>query len=136
MRLKMYPFFLSALFLLLIAAVNLSAQNKKVDVSFKTGKTGATFSNTVTGYRTVDYYVTAKAGQKMSVKLIKANTFLYFTIIKSGGAEAIADDARDATEWSGTLPADGTYIIRVYLFRNEARRNKRPVGFKVQLNVN
>jgi len=136
MRLKIYVFFLSALFLLLISAADAAAQNKKVNVSFKAGTTGATFSNTVSGNASIDYYIKAKAGQKMSVKLDSANTSLYFLVTKSGGAESIADDARDATEWTGELPDDATYIVRVYLFRNAARTNKRPVSFKVRLDVN
>lgn len=136
MRLKIYVSFLSVMFLLLISAADAAAQNKKFTVSFKAGTTGATYSNTVSGYRSVDFYVKARAGQQMSVKLDSANTSLYFMVIKTGVAESIADDARDATEWAGELPDNATYIVRVYLFRNAARTNKRPVSFKVRLDVN
>ena len=49
--------------------------------------------------------------------------------------EAVADDARETTGWSGRLPDDGTYIVRVYLVRAEARLNKRPVRFKLDIGV-
>lgn len=136
MRFKRYYLFLTALFLLMISAIDSSAQNKKVNVNFKAGTTGGTYSNTVSGSNAVDYYIKAKAGQKLSVKLTSANTSLYFLVTKQGGVESIADDARDATEWSGELPTDDTYIVRVYLFRNAARTNKRPVSFKVRIDVN
>lgn len=126
----------SSLFLMLICATGAAAQNKKINVSFKAGTTNANYSSTVSKYDSVDYYITAKSGQKISVKLTAANTSLYFLVTKAGGVEAIADDARDATEWSGELPEDGNYIVRVYLFRNAARTNKRPVKFKIDFGIN
>ncbi len=135
MRFKSYSLFLIALFLLMISTIDSSAQNKKVVVNFKAGTTGGTYSNAVTGYRTVDYYIKAKAGQTLSVKLTSSNSSLYFLVTKSGEVESITDDSRDATEWSGELPSNDTYMVRVYLFRNAARTNKRPVNFKVSFDV-
>ena len=135
MKSKFYAILLSALFLLALTAIDALAQNKKVNVAFKVGTTGADYSNTVKGATAVDFYVKAKAGQKMSVKLTSANTSLYFLVTKSGAVESIADDARDATEWTGELPDDATYVVRVYLFRNAARTNKRPVSFKIRFDV-
>jgi len=122
--------------IVLSAMPSVSAQTKKVNVNFKPGTSGGDYNNTVTGYGAVDFYLKAKAGQTMSVKLTSPNTFLYFNVLSgSGNGEAIADNAREVTEWSGQLPADGTYVIRVYLVRAEARRNKRPVGFSVRLDI-
>lgn len=129
--------FICVLAIVLTAMPSVSAQTKKVNVNFKPGTSGGAYNNTVTGYGTVDFYVKAKAGQTMSVKLTSPNTFLYFNVLSgSGDGEAIADNAREVTEWSGQLPADGTYVIRVYLVRAEARRNKRAVGFSVRLDIN
>lgn len=136
MKLRTIKIFFGAAFILFAAAIFASAQTKKVNVSFKTGATGGDYSNTVAGNGSVDYYITAKAGQRMSAKLTSANSSLYFLVTKSGGTESIADDARDATEWSGDLPDNGTYVVRVYLFRNAARTNKKPVSFKIRFDVN
>lgn len=136
MKLKMNAVFLTLMFILLAFSINTAAQSKKVNVSFKTGTTGANYADTVTGSRSVDYYIKAKAGQKMSAKLTSANTSLYFLVTKEGEPQSIADDARDRTEWSGALPDAATYVVRVYLFRNAARTNKRPVSFKIRFDVN
>ena len=113
------------------------AQTKRINVKFRKGATSGTFSNTVTGYGSADFYVTAKGGQEMSATLTSSSKFLYFLIIRDpANPEAIADDARDATKWSGQLPDDGTYIVRVFLVRAEARRNKTPVKFSLRIAVN
>ena len=127
---------ISTLAIMFASMISVPAQTKKVNVNFKPGTSGGTYKNTVTGYGTVDFYVKAKGGQTMTVKLTSSNTFLYFIVLSgSGDGEAIADDARELTTWSGQLPVDGTYVIRVYLVRAEARRNKRPVGFSVRLDI-
>ncbi|MBL8180859.1 MAG: PPC domain-containing protein [Blastocatellia bacterium] len=127
---------------LLIVAVALAgvasavAQSKRINVKFAKGATSGTYSNAVMGYGSADFYVNAKGGQQMSAKLTSSNKSLYFLIIRDpANPEAIADDARDATNWSGELPEDGTYIVRVFLFRNEARRNKSPVRFSLRIGV-
>ena len=112
------------------------AQTKRINVKFRKGATSGTYSNTVTGYGSADFYLTAKGGQEMSAKLTSSNKFLYFLIIRDpANPEAIADDARDAVEWSGELPEDGSYIVRVFLVRAEARRNKTPVKFNLRVGV-
>ncbi|HSE20614.1 MAG TPA: hypothetical protein VLB68_03125 [Pyrinomonadaceae bacterium] len=137
MKIKGMIICVCAIALSLLSTMVASAQTKKVNVAFKPGTSSGTYSNTLTGYGTVDFYVKAKGGQTMSIKLSSTNTFLYFNVANgTGDGEAIADNAREVTEWSGQLPADGTYVIRVYLVRAEARRNKRPVSFKVQLEIN
>lgn len=128
---------LGFVFLFLAGVSATFAQDKRVDVKFRKGATTGTYSNTVTGYGSADFYVTAKSGQQMNAKLTSSNKFLYFLIIRDPeNPEAIADDARDATKWSGQLPDDGTYIVRVFLVRAEARRNKAPVKFSLRIGVN
>ncbi len=112
------------------------AQTKRINVKFAKGASSGTYSNTVTGYGSADFYVNAKGGQKMSAKLTSSNRFLYFLVIRDPkNPEAIADDARDATNWTGELPEDGNYIVRVFLVRAEARRNKTPVRFSLRIGV-
>lgn len=129
--------FLSVLATLLLLGLTAAyGQTKRIDVKFRTGTSSATSSNSVTGYGTADFYVKANSGQEMTAKLTSTNKFLYFLVIKDPALpEAIADDARDTTEWTGTLSSDGTYIVRVFLVRAEARRNKRPVKFTLRIGV-
>lgn len=127
---------LSFVVIVLVGVSAMFAQTKRINVKFRIGTTSGTFSNSVSGYGSADFYVTAKGGQEMSAKLTSANKFLYFLIIRDpANPEAIADDARDAVNWSGELPEDGTYIVRVFLVRAEARRNKTPVKFNLRIGV-
>lgn len=129
-------FLFSGFAIVLVSAMSSSAQTKRVDVKFKAGTTGATYANTVSGYGSVDFYVKASGGQTMSVKLTSTNTFLYFNVLSgSADGEAIADNAREVTVWSGELPSTGTYVVRVYLVRAEARRNKKAVSFRVRFDI-
>lgn len=123
-------------FIILLCATVSAAQSKRVDVKFRAGASSGTYANTVTGYGTTDFYVKALAGQQFSARLTSSNRFLYFVVLKNAETvEAVSDDAREQTEWAGSLPEDGTYVVRVYLVRAEARRNKRPVRFKLDINV-
>lgn len=135
MKIKYYLVVLTVS-IVMAGASNIVAQTKRINVKFRPGTSSATFQNTVTGYGSADFYVRASGGQEMSAKLTSANKGLYFLIIRDPATpEAIADDARDATSWSGELPEDGTYIVRVFLVRAEARRNKAPVRFSLRIGV-
>lgn len=135
MKFKYYLVLLTVA-MVMAGASNIVAQTKKINVKFRPGTSSATLQNTVTGYGSADFYVKASGGQEMSAKLTSSNKGLYFLIIRDpANAEAIADDARDATSWSGELPEDGTYIIRVFLVRAEARRNKTPVKFSLRIGI-
>jgi hypothetical protein len=67
----------------------------------------------------------AKAGQNMSVALKTNNLSNYFNVLPPASEEALFIGSTSGNEWSGTLPADGEYTVRVYLMRNAARRNAK-----------
>jgi heat shock protein HslJ len=105
-------------------------------VRFGEGKTSAVRKGTVRGYATRDYEIRAAEGQRMSVKLDSRSTFLYFNVLDKGTMVALETDPppREVTEWSGVLPKTGAYVVRVYLVRAEARRNRRaPYALTVSL---
>jgi hypothetical protein len=60
----------------------------------------------------------------MSVTLKTSNNANYFNVLPPGSQAAIAIGSTVGHEWTGTLPADGDYTIRVYLMRSAARRNE------------
>ena len=53
------------------------------------GVMSATFAGTIKGYQHVDYQVSAKAGQTLSVDLEASNASAYFNIMQSGADEAL-----------------------------------------------
>lgn len=97
---------------------------RKERVTFAKGASSATIKGTVKGGADVDYLVRASAGQTLEVKLQGTNGQNYFNVLPPGSANAAMFTGNMSTEqaWSGVLPSDGDYAIRVYLMRPAARR--------------
>lgn len=94
-------------------------------IQFAKGASSATVKGTIKGEQTIDYKIRAKAGQTMSVKLATRNDANYFNVLPPGSTDvAIFVGSTSGNEWSGALPADGEYTVRVYLMRSAARRNE------------
>lgn len=97
---------------------------RKERVQFKKGSAEAIIKNQIKGYEAVDYLLGAKAGQTMSVNLKTNNGANYFNVLPPGSDAAIATGEILGNQWTGTLPVDGDYRVRVYLMRSAARRNE------------
>jgi hypothetical protein len=94
-------------------------------LQFAKGASSATVKGSIKGNATIDYKVRAKAGQTMNVALKTSNTANYFNVLPPGSRDvAIFIGSNEGNEWTGALPADGEYTIRVYLMRSAARRNE------------
>ena len=94
-------------------------------IQFAKGASSATVTGTIKGDQTIDYTVRARAGQTMSVKLDTRHGANYFNVLPPGSTgEAIFVGSSGGSEWTGALPADGEYTVRVYLMRSAARRNE------------
>jgi hypothetical protein len=92
-------------------------------VRFARGATSATLSGRVSGYEAVDYVLSARRGQQMTVSLTTPHRFVYFTVLPPGGAAA-PDGGSITRNYSGELTASGEWRVRVYLMRNAARRGE------------
>ncbi len=94
-------------------------------LQFAKGASSATVKGSLKGDKTIDYKLRAKAGQTMSVTLKTSNGVNYFNVLPPGSTgEAIFVGSTSGNEWTGALPADGEYTVRVYLMRSAARRNE------------
>lgn len=93
-------------------------------VHFAAGESGATIKHTITGDQSVEYALAAKKGQSMVVIMEVDNASAYFNIIAPGADSAMFIGSTSGGRFEGTLPADGTYTIQVYLMRNAARRGE------------
>jgi len=94
-------------------------------IQFAKGASSATVKGTIQGDQTVDYTVRARAGQTMSVKLDTRHGANYFNVLPPGSDDvAIFVGSSGGNAWSGPLPVDGEYKLRVYLMRSAARRNE------------
>jgi hypothetical protein len=79
---------------------------------------------TITGREIVDYRVSGKRSQILSVDLMTSNSASYFNILPSGSNEAIFIGSTRGLVADISLPEGGTYVIRVYLMRSAARRGE------------
>ena len=98
---------------------------KVQQIHFAAGASSATVKGSIAGDKIVDYKLSAKAGQNMSVQLKTRSTANYFNVLPSGSETALFIGSSSGNAWTGTLPADGEYTVRVYLMRSAARRNEK-----------
>ena len=111
-----------------------SAQSK-VNVSFRRGTTEGTYNGSVKGDGYVDYLIRANVSQTMTVKLTRrSGDYPYFNILLNGSEEAIADNAREVTEWKGELPSTGVYAVRVYMAK-AGRLAGRTSNFRITFSI-
>ncbi|MBL8492459.1 MAG: hypothetical protein JNM82_16905 [Rhodocyclaceae bacterium] len=85
-----------------------------------TGKARAT--STITGRQTVDYRLRGGAGQTLTVTLSASHGQAHFNLAPPGSGVAMFNGSVAGRRYSGTLPDDGEYTVRIYLMRAAARR--------------
>jgi hypothetical protein len=106
---------LAIVFICAFAFSSLFAQGVKKKVRFPKGTSSITIRDSVVRGDRDRYYVGAKAGQRMSVKITSTEKNAVFQIYFHGEEESLpgAGDGDDATSWSGELPIDNEYVIVV-----------------------
>ena len=109
-------------------------ESKSVAVRFPTGATEASYTDSFAGYGTIDYKFDAKAGQQLTAEITNSDgNKAILTILRNG--TLISDDASMVQGWTGELPENGTYVIRVGQTRNEARRGNDAVKFGLRISI-
>jgi hypothetical protein len=91
-------------------------------VTFAKGASSKVIKGTVKGYDHVDYVVNARGGQLLTVNLTTNRGSNYFNIMPKGSDAAYFIGSNDGNSFRGPVPATGDQVIRVYLYRNDARR--------------
>ena len=121
----MKPLFIAAAIALCSLTTPSRADIQTSPVQFKKGTSSATIAGSIKGGQTIDYTLRARAGQTMSVMLATKHGANYFNVLPPGSNdEALFVGSSGGNEWTGVLPADGEYKVRVYLMRSAARRNE------------
>ena len=105
----------------LIAQVGYAGMKK--EIRFNPGSTTAVVKESVVRGEQDFYYLTAKAGQNMEIKIKALEENAVFQIYKPGyriGTDEIkgetlpgAGETDDATQWKGELPVSGKYLFVV-----------------------
>ena len=113
------------IFLLFGIAQAFAGAIREEQVQFKAKQAGTTLKGSIKGRQTIDYRLKAKAGQVLTVSLGTSNLSNYFNVLPPGLETALFVGSTSGNSWTGTLPADGNYTVRVYLMRSAARRNEK-----------
>jgi hypothetical protein len=92
-------------------------------VSAEAAAAGTIIEGRLKGDETAIYVIAGRAGQRLSVDLLSANTSLYFNILPEGSQEALFSALMSGTVADVSLPQAGRYAVHVYLMRNAARRS-------------
>jgi hypothetical protein len=93
-------------------------------VAFAKGASSATIKSQLKGDADVDYVVRAAAGQTLTVSMKVSNRSNYFNVLPPGSTGVAMYAAQTGDAYTGMLPTDGDYTVRVYLVRAAARRNE------------
>jgi hypothetical protein len=102
-----------------------TSDQKTETIKFGRGATSTVVKGQVNGDHYIDYQVRAGAGQTLSVEMKTGNASSYFNILPPGSGDvAMFIGSTSGNRFSGVLPTEGDYAIRVYLMRNAARRNE------------
>jgi hypothetical protein len=81
-------------------------------VRFPRGRTTAVLKNSVVRGTVDRYLLGARKGQQIIVHITSVENNAVFDIYTPQGG-TLAGEGEDSTDWSGTLPQDGDYIIEV-----------------------
>jgi len=112
---------------LIFSSVRLGAQSdvQTQSVVFAAGQSKASMAGTLRGRQTIDYMLTAKAGQQVRIDLETKHTANYFNLLPPGSNDAaIYIGQIEGNHFDGTLEQAGIYKVRVYLMPSAARRNE------------
>lgn len=125
MKCAMLSLFVGAVALLAASSHRAAADEvRRVDVRFAAGASSASYKGNVRGRDTVEYRLGARAGQTMAVTFRARNPSASFNVMAPGNDTAIFNGSISGGDFSGVLPADGTYVVQVYLVRAGARRGE------------
>lgn len=112
------------LFALSAWSADSAGERSEVVVRFAKGKSSAVITGRIEGRRYIDHTLRAAAGQTLTVRLKPASRSAYFNLLPPGSPDAaMAIGELSDNRFSGLLPDDGVYTIRVFLNRAAARRN-------------
>ena len=106
---------LAAGFICVFTLASIFAQGAKQKIHFARGSSSATVHGAVVRGDRDRYYLAAKKGQTMSVKITSEEDNAVFQVYLPGEEQALpgAGDGDDAKDWSGELPSDAEYVIVV-----------------------
>lgn len=122
----MKKFLLLPLLLFALSAWSADSASERSErpVQFAKGKSSTVITGRIEGRHYIDHTLRAAAGQTLTVTLKAASSSASFNLLPPGSPDAaMAIGELIDNRYSGLLPDDGVYTVRVFLNRAAARRN-------------
>lgn len=91
---------------------------------------GQAVSGSLSGSASRSYRLSAKAGAKVRIEVTGKVALAYFSVSQPDGKTIQPVETRG---WLGELPADGEYTIKVYLYRDGAGSEGKPVDYRLRV---
>lgn len=98
--------------LLLITTTMAFMPQRSKRVRFAKGTSGTSIHDGIARGEYIDYFIGCGRGQTMRAQISSAEHNATFTIYYAESG-TVLPDAEEVTEWEGTLPSAGDYVIRV-----------------------
>lgn len=106
---------LSTALISLCLYANSAAANAIYPIIFAKGTTSGLAKGEIKSADDMEYVLRANKGQAMAVKLTTKSPLIHFNVLKKGLDKALFDGAKTKkNSWSGSLPANGDYLVKVY----------------------
>ncbi len=118
--------------LLLLLLPLQKAEPKRIE--FARGTSSTIVRGSVKGYEVAEYVLKASKGQTMTIKATSPSPHIVFSVFDQEGKH-FEGSASETTEWSGSLPRSGDYVIVTGLTRAASRRTKRSVPFSLKISI-
>lgn len=119
----------AAALLAMMMAASVQAADKvtTVPVHFAKGAHSAKVDGTFSGYDSINYTLGAKEGQTMTVAIAGSNNanFNVFAPGDKPGQATALGSGYVGSQWQGTLPKSGKYLIQVFQMRATARNGAK-----------
>ena len=99
----------------------LAADSSPTRISFARGTTNGSVSSTIAANETKQYVVRALKGQTLFINVSSSTNGVGVQVVGSGkGEPTVLSRSADGANWTGTLPANQDYIIKVTANNNAA----------------
>ena len=126
---------LSSAIISLCLHAGVAAADATHPVHFAKGATSSTVKGVVKASNNEDYVLRAAKDQTMNVKLSAKSTLIYFNVLKRGSDETMfVGSTEGKNTWSGSLPADGDYVVRVYTL-GKGKEAGHSTPFRLNLSI-
>lgn len=111
---------------LILSGTSPAFAQEQSDIAFSRGQSSAVLNGVIVGRRYRDYLLRVSAGQRLSVRVVRARPTIGFNIMAPGSRDvALYNSSVSGNRYTGRLTQSGAYRIRVYQDRAAGLRSER-----------